>query len=94
MAAPTVNELVDAVEEVLTETVAFARTLTEADGDRPSDCPGWTVKDNLAHMVGLEQVLAGAPDPAIDLPNLAHVRSDIGRYMEGHVQIRRGLPLV
>ncbi len=94
MAAPTVTELIDAVEEVLIETVALARGLTTADGDRLTDCPGWSVKDNLAHMVGLEQVLAGAPEPTIERLDLDHVRNDVGAYMEAHVQVRRGLPLV
>ncbi len=86
--------MIDAVEEVLAETVALARNLTPADGERLTDCPGWTVKDNLAHMVGLEQALAGAPEPTIEIPEFEHVRNDVGVYMEGHVHIRRALPMV
>ena len=45
-------------------------------------------------MVGLEQVLAGAPPPTVELPDLPHVHGDIGRFMELGVHVRRGLPLV
>ncbi|MFQ5555932.1 MAG: maleylpyruvate isomerase family mycothiol-dependent enzyme [Acidimicrobiales bacterium] len=87
------DRYVDAVEEVLTETLDFVRGLDAEQAALGTDCPGWTVSDNLAHMVGLEQVLAGSPEPAVDVPDLDHVRNEIGRYMETHVQARRGLPL-
>jgi uncharacterized protein (TIGR03083 family) len=90
---PTLSEHVDALEDVLRSTLDLARTLAETDGELPTDCPGWTVKDQLAHMVGLEQVLAGAPAPSVELPPLAHVTSDMAIHMEKIVHVRRGLPL-
>lgn len=89
----TNSELVDAVDDVLLQTLSVARDLSESDADLPTDCPGWTVRDVLAHMVGLEQVLQGAPQPAVDLPDLDHVVNDFDRYMEQQVHIRRRLPL-
>ena len=59
--APSIDELIDAVEEVLTSTLELARTLTPEQGELPTGCPGWTVQNNLAHMVGLETVLSGRP---------------------------------
>ena len=94
MAAQRTNsELVDAVDDVLLQTLSLARDLSESDADLPTDCPGWTVRDVLAHMVGLEQVLQGAPQPAVELPPLDHVVNEFDEYMEQHVQIRRQLPL-
>ena len=87
------SELVDAVDDVLLQTLSLSRDLTEGDADLPTDCPGWTVRDVLAHMVGLEQVLEGAPQPAVELPELTHVVSEFDEYMEQHVQVRRQLPL-
>ena len=86
-------DLVDGVEDVLSSTLSLARTITEEQGRLPTDCPGWTVKDNLAHMVGLEQVLNGAPEPDVELPPLDHVKKDFDAYMERHIHIRRGLPV-
>lgn len=94
MAAERTNsELVDAVDDVLLQTLSLARDLSEDDADRPTDCPGWTVRDVLAHMVGVEQVLQGAPQPEVELPDLDHVTNEFDRYMEQHVHIRRQLPL-
>lgn len=90
----TLEQLIDAFDDVLAATEALGRTLSEADGERPTDCPGWTVKDQVAHMAGLEQIIGGAPAPGIELPDLPHVRGDVGRFMELSVHVRRGLPLV
>lgn len=85
--------LVDAVADVLEQTLVLVRGLTEEQGALATACPGWTVKDQLAHMVGLEQMLAGSPHPDIELPDLDHVDGDIDRYMEQQVHARRMLPL-
>ena len=94
MAADHTNsDFVDAVDDVLLQTLSLARDLTEDDADLPTDCPAWTVRDVLAHMVGVEQVLQGAPQPTVDLPELDHVANEFDEYMEQHVHIRRQLPL-
>jgi uncharacterized protein (TIGR03083 family) len=60
----------------------------------PTACPGWTVADQLAHIVGTESMLAGEPTPpgaSADLP--AHVHNDIGRANEQWVtELRRLRP--
>ena len=86
-------DLVAAVDDVLLQTLSLVRDLGEDDADLPTDCPAWTVRDVLAHMVGLEQVLQGAPQPAAELPPYDHVRNEFDEYMEQHVYIRRLLPL-
>ena len=94
MSTRTNTELVAAVNDVLMTTWSLARDLTEADAALPTDCPGWTVRDQLAHMVGLEQVLEGAPQPDVELPPLDYVKNDFAAMMERQVHIRRQLPLV
>ena len=60
----------------------------------PTACPGWTVADQLAHIVGTESMLAGEATPreaATDIPS--HVQNDIGRTNELWVaQLRRSDP--
>ena len=88
-------EIVDSLALVLSSTVSFLRENgSTISGDEPTDCPGWSVKDQLSHMVGLEQVLAGSPLPDVDLPQLSHVVTELDEYMELPVQARRALPLV
>ena len=93
MTERTNADYIDAVDDVLLTTLSIARDLTEADAELVTECPGWTVRDQLAHMVGLEQVLGGAPQPNVELPDLEHVTSDIDVYMEQQVHVRRQLPL-
>lgn len=95
MPAPHWIALVDAVEEILVNTsLLLAEVDTNEDGTRPTDCPGWTVHDQVSHMVGLEQLLAGAAHPTIELPTLDHVVSELDAYMERPVEARRALPFI
>ncbi len=69
-------------------------TLADACGpevwDTPTGCPGWSVADQFAHVVGVESVMAGDPQPEHPLPDgLAHVRNEFGRLMEIQVDARR-----
>jgi uncharacterized protein (TIGR03083 family) len=86
-------DLVAAVDDVMLQTLSLVRDLSEDDAEQPTDCPAWNVRDVLAHMVGLEQVLQGAPQPNVELPPYEHVRNEFDDYMEQHVYIRRLLPL-
>ncbi|HEX9888704.1 MAG TPA: maleylpyruvate isomerase family mycothiol-dependent enzyme [Nitriliruptorales bacterium] len=88
----TYTELVDALEQTWAATSSFASTLTDREWELPTGCPGWTVKDNVSHLIGMERVLLGEPQPdhdLPDLPDLPHVRDDIGRFMEVDVDLRR-----
>ena len=62
-------------------TLALARELPEDSADLPTDCPGWTVRDQLAHMVGLEQTFAGSTPLPCELPPLDHVKDDFTRFI-------------
>ena len=53
----------------------LADSLTVDEWRRPTDLPGWDVKDNISHVAGLEAVILGWPQPHHELPDgLAHVR--------------------
>lgn len=53
-----------------------------------TELPGWSVKDNLSHLCGVEYSLLGRPkpDPTYDP---THVRKDLGALNEGDVNLRR-----
>lgn len=86
--------LIGLLETVWTSVAAVCESLGEADFDLPTDCPGWTVRDQLAHMVGTESMLAGKPAPAgvADVGTSAHVRNPIGAANEQWVGAFRGRP--
>ena len=86
------NELtasVDALEQTWRSTASLCHELSDDDWDKPTRCPGWSVKDQLSHLVGLERVLMGEPHPEHQPPDAPHIRDDVGRYMEVHVDLRR-----
>lgn len=69
----------------------LCRGLEPAEWDIESDCPGWTVRDLVSHMIGTERMLAGDPAPTAPDAVGAHVRNPIGEANEAWVDARRGL---
>ena len=67
--------------------------LTDEEWARPSPLPGWSVQDNVAHIVGTEAMLAGEAGPSVDIDRdaSAHVRNDIGVFNEQWVESLRAL---
>jgi uncharacterized protein (TIGR03083 family) len=86
----TDQELVDRLDEVWTSLDGLAGTLTEAEWKQPTECPGWSVQDSLAHLAHIEGRLMGRPDPEHELPDdLPHVKNSFGRVNELFVDSRR-----
>ncbi|GAA2597832.1 maleylpyruvate isomerase family mycothiol-dependent enzyme [Actinomadura fulvescens] len=85
---------VDAFEQTVRSTIALAETFTEADWALATECPGWSVKDVVSHIVSVEILLLGEdPAPGHILPDeLPHVRGDMGRMLELGVDARRAVP--
>ena len=51
--------LVARLEEVWNDIAGVCDGLTAEEWNTPTECPGWTVFDNVAHMIGTERMLAG-----------------------------------
>ncbi len=80
------------------EVFADLSTLIDDLDDRraldSTGCPGWTVRDHIAHIVDLESLLIGRPRPDHAVPEgLAYIRNEPGRFMEIGVDARRGVPV-
>jgi uncharacterized protein (TIGR03083 family) len=87
---PPVSEvLVERLAGVWSAIAQLLRDRDEPAWERPTDCPGWTVKDNVAHMIGTERMLLGEQPPPVDLADAPHVRNDIGRANEQWVESYR-----
>ena len=85
----------DTIEQLTDTWAAITATCTGLSGDQwaaPTDCPGWSVQDNLSHMVATERLLQGLPaaDHPIDMPE--YVKNPIGEFNEREVDARRHLP--
>ncbi len=64
----------------------------DPDWDRPTDCPGWTVRDHLSHIVGTERMLLGDEAPELPPGDYPHVRDAIGELNEQWVEASRARP--
>ncbi|WP_392543965.1 maleylpyruvate isomerase family mycothiol-dependent enzyme [Oryzobacter telluris] len=85
--------LVDAWARTVRNVIDLGRTTRPGDADLPTDCPGWTVLDQVAHVAGAEALSAGDPTPDLDVSGHPHVRHDFGALMEKFVEARRGRSL-
>jgi len=83
------KDLVDNMECVWSSLSALCDSLSEDDWKLPTACPGWSVQDQLSHLVGNESRILGraAPDHT---PNQSdHVRNETGARNEIPVDWRR-----
>jgi len=76
--------LIDRLDEVWRDIVAVCDGLSPAQWAAATECPGWSVHDNVAHMIGTERMLAGEQPsaPAGAGADAPHVRNDIGKANE------------
>ena len=52
--------------------------LSEDVWNRPTECPGWSVRDVVSHLIAMELELLGDPRPIHNLPrDLRHVVDEI-----------------
>jgi uncharacterized protein (TIGR03083 family) len=79
---------VAALAEVWASTSELLTSLDTDGWSLPSPLPGWSVQDNVSHMVGTEAMLLGEanPDVTIDRQRLGHVTNAIGDFNEVWVE--------
>jgi uncharacterized protein (TIGR03083 family) len=65
--------------------------LSEAEWKLPTGCPGWSVQDNVAHLVDYESEALGRPRAPHEVAELAHIKNDMGARNEIGVDGRRAL---
>jgi uncharacterized protein (TIGR03083 family) len=83
------RELVDRLEEVWRSVEQLCAGLDEAEWKTETECPGWSVQDNIAHLIGIESTIMGRPAPDHTPPELPHIKNDVGRRNEVWVDSRR-----
>ncbi|SES28718.1 TIGR03083 family protein [Streptomyces sp. yr375] len=87
---PTLQPYADAWTHSIEAISELVQPLVEADWNRRTPCPGWSVRDVVSHVIGLDCEMYGDPRPIHSLPrDLFHVTNDLQRYMEMQVDVRR-----
>lgn len=89
VARPMTPDLVtaDALRS-LEDLRTLASSLDPEDWARSTDCPGWDVHDVVAHVVGFETMLDGAPTPESVLDD-SHVHNEVGSLNQAWVESLR-----
>jgi uncharacterized protein (TIGR03083 family) len=84
--------VVAVLEEVWSSIAEACEALAPPAWEQLTECPGWTVRDQLSHLVGTELLLLGEPPPPGPAEWPPHVRSEFGAVNEGAVELRRNRP--
>ncbi|MGZ4804011.1 MAG: maleylpyruvate isomerase family mycothiol-dependent enzyme [Acidimicrobiia bacterium] len=85
--------MIDRLDEVWRDVATLCSGLSAAEWSTATECPGWTVHDNVAHMIGTERMLLGE-QPVADAAGAGdapHVRNDIGKANEQWIATYRAL---
>jgi uncharacterized protein (TIGR03083 family) len=71
---------------------ALCSGLSEAEWKRTTGCPGWTVQDQVAHLVDYEERALGLATPEHSPADLSHTKNELGEANEVGVDRRRSWP--
>jgi len=83
------QHLVDRLDEVWQSIAELGDGLSEAEWKTETECPGWSLQDNVSHLIGIESTLLDIPLPEHSPPDGPHLKNDIGRMNEIAVDVRR-----
>ncbi|RII11297.1 hypothetical protein DSC45_28835 [Streptomyces sp. YIM 130001] len=87
---PSLQTYADAWTHSVTAISELVTPLAEGEWNWATPCPGWSVRDLVSHVIGLDCEMLGDPRPIHTLPrDLYHVQNEIQRYMEMQVDVRR-----
>jgi uncharacterized protein (TIGR03083 family) len=87
---PTLQHYADAWTHSIDAISELVAPLVEGEWNRRTPCPGWSVRDLVSHLIGLDCEMLGDPRPIHTLPrDLFHVTNESQRYMEMQVDVRR-----
>src|SRR4051812_36213670 len=70
--------------------IELCSTLSDGEWTRPTGCPGWSVQDNVSHLIDYESRALGRTPPEGDVPAGGHVKNALGEANEIGVAVRRG----
>jgi uncharacterized protein (TIGR03083 family) len=85
-----VQAYTDAWRQSIESVLELVTPLGEAEWNLPTECPWWSVRDVVSHLIAMESELLGDPRPIHTLPrDLRHVDDEFSRYCEVPVDKRR-----
>ncbi len=89
---PSASPSIDHLEQTWRSLIDVCSDLSEEEWKRPSGCPGWSVQDNVSHLIDYEARALGRPGPEEEPAARPHTRNALGESNEVGVEHRRGRP--
>lgn len=86
------THIINTLEHTWRSISSLCETLTEQEWKTATQLPGWSVQDNLSHMIGTERMLQGLPATEHRAADMSFVKNPIGEFNEHEVDARRALP--
>ena len=86
------DPIVDLLQIEWRTITALVDDLTEDEWLLPTALPGWTVKDNVSHIIGTERAFSGEPAPDVDVSHLTFLTGPFPAAMEPWIEARRTVP--
>lgn len=84
--------IIDTLESTWGDLDRYLSPRPEPDFDTPTALPGWSVRDLVAHLVGLSRVVLGEPVPTHVGPWPEYVKNPLGELNEAFVAAYRRAP--
>ncbi|MFN2614742.1 MAG: maleylpyruvate isomerase family mycothiol-dependent enzyme [Actinomycetota bacterium] len=88
----TFQDYVALYEQAVSSIDELCSELDAGDWDKPTDCPGWSVKDHLSHVASYESFATGrAPKATADISHLSHLKPGdaVAEANEREIEARR-----
>ena len=86
------QQLVDMMEAVWQSIDTLCEDFSQEQWKTATDCPNWSVQDQISHLVGSESRILQRPAPEHTPAETGHVRNEIGARNEEQVDWRRSWP--
>lgn len=83
------TRLLGLLETVWGTIIALCREFNDDDWSKQTECPEWSVKDTLSHLVGIEYRLTSRNVKCINIEHTEHIKNDLGLRNEIDVILRR-----
>jgi uncharacterized protein (TIGR03083 family) len=84
--------VVELQEKVFSAIDDLCSSLIDDEWAAQTECPGWSVQDNLSHIIGTESMILGRPAPEHEPGEKPWIRNPIGANNEVQVDYRRSWP--
>ena len=85
----TSSTSIDNLDTTWRSLLELCGSLTEDEWKRPTGCPGWSVQDQVAHLIDYESRAMGRPAPPERSLARPHTKNELGEGNEVGVELRR-----